>query len=161
MIGTPRPSRPAPRQACAGAVIHDEAGRMLLVLRANEPSAGRWSVPGGRCRAGESAAEACVREVAEETGLTVVIARRAGRVEREGPDGSVYVIDDYVCRVVAGELRAGDDAAEARWVDRAEFERLDLAAGVAEALADWGLLPGQPRGIGCGRAGCSPPRASM
>jgi ADP-ribose pyrophosphatase YjhB (NUDIX family) len=129
------------RQACAGGIVHDDAGRLLLIRRAQPPSAGSWSVPGGRCRPGESAADACVREIAEETGLTVRIVRHAGQVEREAPDGGVYVIDDFVCRPLGGSLRAGDDASDVRWVSAGELATLTLAAGLRDALAEWDLLP--------------------
>src|SRR5690349_16445083 len=59
------------RQLCAGGIVHDAAGRVLLIRRGQEPSAGKWSIPGGRCLPGESAATACIREVAEETGVLV------------------------------------------------------------------------------------------
>lgn len=129
------------RQPCAGGIVRDAAGRVLLVQRGKAPSAGSWSVPGGRCLPGESTASACVREVAEETGLTVEVVRLAGTVERAAPDGGVYVIDDFVCRVVGGMLTAGDDATEARWVSRAELAELDLVPGLIEALAEWDVLP--------------------
>src|SRR5262245_49581335 len=54
------------RVPCAGAVVLDSAGRLLLVRRAREPGRGRWSLPGGRVEAGETAAAAAVREVREE-----------------------------------------------------------------------------------------------
>ena len=56
---------------CVGAVVVDAAGRLLLIRRGHAPSAGLWSVPGGRVEAGESLTEAVVREVREETGLTI------------------------------------------------------------------------------------------
>ncbi|HZC70294.1 MAG TPA: NUDIX domain-containing protein [Jatrophihabitans sp.] len=127
-------------QLCAGAVVFDSACRLLLVRRANSPAAGQWCEPSGRRRPGESASDACVRECAEETGLVVRPVRRAGRVEIVG-DGTVYDIEDYVCEVTGGSLRPGDDAAAVRWVTRAEFDAMDLAPGVREALTDWGCLP--------------------
>jgi len=129
------------RQPCAGAIAHDAAGRILLIRRGTAPSAGSWSVPGGRCLPGESAAAACVREVAEETGLTVEVVRLAGTVERPAPGGVIYVIDDFVCRVVGGELVARDDATDARWVSRAELGELPLVPGLVAALTEWGVLP--------------------
>jgi len=128
-------------EPCAGGIVLDAQGRIALVQRANPPSAGSWSVPGGRCRPGESPERACVREVAEETGLAVEVVRHAGQVERTGPGGVVYLIDDYVCRVVGGELAAGDDAADVRWVTRAELAGLELAPGLYDALAGWDVLP--------------------
>ncbi len=129
------------RQLCAGGVVRDDRQRLLLIRRGQAPSAGSWSVPGGRCRPGESASAACLREVHEETGLRVEIVRFAGRVERPAPSGGSYVIDDFACRVVGGELAAGDDADDARWVTRADMSRLDLVPGLCAALEEWGLLP--------------------
>jgi ADP-ribose pyrophosphatase YjhB (NUDIX family) len=128
------------RQLCAGAIVRDDAGRLLVVQRGREPSAGRWSIPGGRCLPGEAAADACVREVREETGIEVVVLRAAGRVKRAAP-GAVYVIDDFVCTPVGGELLAGDDARDARWVTLAEFDALPLVADLRATLAEWGCLP--------------------
>lgn len=129
------------RQPCAGGIVFDADRRLLVIKRGRPPSEGAWSVPGGRCLPDESAADACVREVAEETGMAVTIVRFAGRVERDAPDCVVYVIDDFVCQVEGGVLQAGDDAADARWVTYDEFVALELAPGLHAALADWGLLP--------------------
>jgi 8-oxo-dGTP diphosphatase len=131
---------PMPQEPCAGAIVHDPAGRLLLIQRGHAPSAGLWSVPGGRCLADEDAADACVREVREETGLEVEVLHHVGRVVRDGV-GVEYVIDDYACRLVGGTLTPGDDAADARWVTKAEFGLLPLAPGLADALADWDMLP--------------------
>lgn len=128
-------------QACAGGIVHDADGRLLLIRRGRPPAQGSWSVPGGRCRPDELPEDACVRELAEETGLDVEVVRWAGRVRRDAPGGGIYVIDDFVCRVVGGSLRAGDDAADARWVDAAAFAGLERSPGLAAALAEWGLLP--------------------
>ena len=129
------------RQPCAGGIVHDTASRLLVIRRGKPPSAGSWSVPGGRCLPGESAAAACVREVAEETGLRVEVLRFAGRVERATADGGSYLIDDFVCRLLGGSLAAGDDAVDARWVTRDELVELQLAPGLYAALEEWGLLP--------------------
>jgi ADP-ribose pyrophosphatase YjhB (NUDIX family) len=126
---------------CAGGIVHDASHRLLLIRRGRAPAVGSWSVPGGRCRPGESAANACAREVAEETGLRVTVVALAGQVERAAPGGGVYVIDDFVCRLDGGELRAGDDATEARWVTRADLADLDLVPGLYAALEEWGGLP--------------------
>ena len=98
-------------------------------------------MPGGRCLPGESAADACVREVGEETGLTVAVVGLAGSVERPGPANVIYKIDDFVCTVVTGELRAGDDAREARWCSRADISSMLLTPGLLEALTEWNALP--------------------
>jgi ADP-ribose pyrophosphatase YjhB (NUDIX family) len=129
--------------ACAGGIVFDTGkpdGRLLLIQRGTPPSAGTWSVPGGRCEPGETAEQACVREVAEETGLQVQVIRWAGRVERDGPDGVVYDIDDFICAVSvasAGPLQAGDDAADVRWAGRHELASIDLAPGLLDVLDAW------------------------
>jgi ADP-ribose pyrophosphatase YjhB (NUDIX family) len=127
--------------ACAGGIVFDGLGRLLLIRRGHEPAMGYWSLPGGRRLAGEDAETACVREVAEETGLTVRVLRRAGRVHRAGDAGFFYDIEDFVCEAVGGTLRAGDDADRVRWVSRAELPELRVAGGVLDALAGWDLLP--------------------
>lgn len=129
------------RQPCAGGIVFDSRHRLLLIKRATAPSAGTWSLPGGRCRPGESPADACVREVAEETALRVEIVRWVGRVERAAAGLGVYVIDDYLCRWVAGTPVAGDDAADVGWVDATEFASLPLAPRLAETLTEWSMLP--------------------
>lgn len=145
-------SRPTP---CVGAVLVDVAGRLLLVRRAHEPGRGRWSLPGGRVEPAETDEQALVREVVEETGLAVRVGPLVGRV-RVG----CYDIADYACEVVGGELRAGDDASDARWADAAELAGLPLVDDLLDTLAGWDALPHHRHAHGSGRPGCSPPRAS-
>ena len=132
------------RVPCAGAIIRDEAERLLLIQRRNEPGAGLWSLPGGRVEPGETDQQAVVREVAEETGLVVTCGRLVGAVERPGRPGSVFVIRDYSALVTGGRLAAGDDAADARWVTPAEAAALDAAGrltdGLIASLRSWGVL---------------------
>jgi len=76
----------------------------------------------------------------EETGLTVEVGRFIGRVQRPGLNGAVIDIRDYAATVTSGTLRAGDDAADARWVAPGELESLDITEGLIDALTDWGVL---------------------
>lgn len=124
-----------------GAIVHDNAGRLLLVRRRNPPSAGLWSLPGGRVEPGERDAEAVVREVAEETALDVEPHALAGVVRRPAPDGSTYVIRDYVCTLRGGTLAAADDALEATWASLADLDGLALVPLLREVLQDWRMLP--------------------
>jgi ADP-ribose pyrophosphatase YjhB (NUDIX family) len=107
-----------------GAVIVDE-GRVLLVRRGTEPLRGEWSLPGGLLEVGESLMAGVVREVREETGLTVEpveLIELLDRIYREGERVRYhYVIADYLCRVVGGALQAATDADAVRWVERAEW----------------------------------------
>jgi ADP-ribose pyrophosphatase YjhB (NUDIX family) len=129
---------------CVGAVITDEHGRLLLIKRGHAPGAGLWSLPGGRIEPGETDAEALVREMREETGLTVQAGPLIGTVRRPAAGGDVLDIRDYAATVTGGTLRAGDDAAEARWVGPGEMEELPTTDGLVEALTGWGVL--RPRG---------------
>jgi len=107
-----------------GAVVV-RAGRVLLVRRGAEPLRGQWSLPGGVLELGESLAAGVVREVREETGLTVEpveLIELLDRIHREGERVRFhYVIADYLCRVVGGTLLAASDADAVRWVERAEW----------------------------------------
>ena len=125
---------------CVGAVVTDERGRLLMIKRGHEPAAGLWSIPGGRIEPGETDAEALVREMLEETGLTVEPGRLLGRVQRPGRDGTVIDIRDYAATVTGGTPRAGDDAADVRWVAAAELDSLEITEGLIEALTGWGGL---------------------
>ncbi|HEX4063823.1 MAG TPA: NUDIX domain-containing protein [Streptosporangiaceae bacterium] len=123
-----------------GAIISGSGGRLLLIRRGHEPGLGLWSVPGGRVEPGETDEQAVIREIREETGLSVVVGRLVGSVRRPAPGGAVFDIRDYAATVTEGTLTAGDDADEARWVDQAEMAALPLTDGLAEALTEWGVL---------------------
>jgi 8-oxo-dGTP diphosphatase len=128
-------SRP---EVAVGAVVVDD-GALLLVRRGRGPAAGEWSVPGGRVERGETLAEAVVREVAEETGLEVVCGPLLGWVERISDDHH-HVILDFEATLLGGSLVAGDDAAEAAWIPAGEVTELRLVDGLAEFLADHGII---------------------
>ena len=128
------------RIPCVGAIVRDSAGRLLLIKRGHDPEAGKWSLPGGRIEPGETDAQALVREMREETGLTVLPGPLLGAVERPGPGGTIIDIRDYAATVTGGTLAAGDDAADARWVAATDVPRLPLTSGLTDALASWGVL---------------------
>lgn len=127
--------KPADRVECAGAVVRDAAGRLLLVRRGREPSAGLWSLPGGRIEDGETAAEAAAREVLEETGLTVTVGALLASVEIGD-----YLVHDFAATVDGGTLRAGDDASDARWCRDDEAALLPLTPGLLDELRRMGAL---------------------
>jgi 8-oxo-dGTP diphosphatase len=128
-----------------GAVARRD-GDLLLVRRGHGPASGRWSLPGGRVEFGEDLREAVVREVAEETGLEVVVERFAGWAERIRADGDEpyhFVILDFLVAVLdpTAEPVAASDAADARWVPIGELESMALTDGLVDFLAEVGVLP--------------------
>jgi 8-oxo-dGTP diphosphatase len=126
-------------ETCVGAIAVD-TGRLLMVRRGRGPAAGQWSIPGGRVRRGELLAEAVVRELVEETGLEGVCRDLVGWVERLGPEHHFVILDFTVTILDPAPPVAGDDAAEAAWVPLDGVPELDLVEGLAEFLADHGIL---------------------
>ena len=121
-----------------GAIII-EGDRVALVKRGHAPLQGRWSIPGGVLEVGETLRTAAVREALEETGLTVEPGELLGVFERVVPDeqGKMryhYVLIDFLCSRVAGELLAGDDAEEVGWFRREELAALELARETEEVI---------------------------
>ncbi len=121
-----------------GAIIV-EGGRVVLVKRGHAPLLGEWSIPGGLLEVGETLHAAVVREALEETGLAVEPSELLGvydRVVRDGNGRTLYhyVLIDFLCRRVAGELQAAGDAAEARWLTREELGHLSLAADTEDVI---------------------------
>ena len=126
-------------QVCVGAVTVDE-GRLLLIRRGHGPAAGEWSVPGGRVEFGETLAEAVVRELLEETGLEGVCGELVGWVERIDPEHHHVILDFHAEVLDPVPVAAGDDAVEARWVPLEDVAELSLVPGLAEFLADNGVI---------------------
>jgi len=121
-----------------GAIII-EYSRVLLVKRAHPPLQAQWSVPGGVLEVGELVREAAIREAREETGLVVEPADLLGVYDRvlRNPEQRVqyhYVLIDFLCRKVGGELAAASDAAEVRWFTREELPALNLAEDTQDVI---------------------------
>jgi len=112
----------------------------LLIRRGHGPAAGRWSVPSGRIERGETAAEAVVRELMEETSLAGVCGGLIGWAELISDEAHFVVLNFEVIMMDDGEPVAGSDAAEARWVPLAEVEELNLTPGLVEFLAEHNII---------------------
>ena len=127
-------------EVCVGAIAVSEE-RLLLVRRGHGPGAGAWSVPGGRVEAGETLAEAVLRELAEETGLEGMCDELVGWVERMGSDHHYVILDFGVTVLEPRQPRPGDDAVEAEWVPLDEVGHRRLVDGLAEFLHEHGIVP--------------------
>ncbi|HZV97232.1 MAG TPA: NUDIX hydrolase [Candidatus Nitrosocosmicus sp.] len=144
MTEAPREYPDAPRVG-VGAVVLD-GDRVLLVQRGQPPSQGKWSLPGGLVHLGERLEDAVRREVTEECGLSVRVLDVCGVIDRivrdstPGVTGSAprvryhWVIVDYVAEPAGGVLRAGSDAADARWLPVADVARYDTTDGLADMI---------------------------
>jgi 8-oxo-dGTP diphosphatase len=121
-----------------GAIII-ERDRVLLVKRAHPPIQGQWSIPGGVLEVGEMVREAAIREAREETGLIVEPGELLGVYDRilRDPEKRVqyhYVLIDFLCRAVGGELQAATDATEVRWFTREDLPALNLAEDTQDVI---------------------------
>lgn len=123
------PSRPV--VGVGGVVVRD--GAVLLVKRAAEPLAGRWSLPGGAVEVGETLEQAVVRELREETGLTVCVVELVEAFDRitRDDDGRAryhYVLLDFLCEAPGGSPIASSDAAAVAWARPDEFAAYGLTS---------------------------------
>ena len=122
-----------------GAVIVQD-GQVLIVKRKYDPLAGQWSLPGGGVELGETLEDSIVREMVEETGLHIEVGPVVEVFDRITRDdnGDVqyhFVLVDYLCWPVGGELQAGSDVADARFVDPADLPRYNLTVKANEVIA--------------------------
>jgi 8-oxo-dGTP diphosphatase len=121
-----------------GAIIIEDS-RVVLVKRLHPPLQAQWSIPGGVLEVGELVREAAIREAREETGLMVDPGELLGVYDRvlRNAEQRVqyhYVLIDFLCRRVAGDLAAASDAAEVRWFTREELPALKLAADTLDVI---------------------------
>ncbi len=127
-----------PFLAVSAAIVRD--GRVLLVRRAQPPAQQVFTLPGGIVETGETLTQALLREVNEETGLTVEPLGLAGHREfivRDAGDRVArhFVILAFAVRWVAGEPMLSEELAEARWLNAAELDGLAIMEGLAEIVA--------------------------
>ena len=139
--GTRNDSRQYPDRPIVGVgavIVHDS--RVVLIRRRYEPLAGQWSLPGGTLELGETLEEGTARETLEETGLVVDVGPVVEVFDRIMFDDERrvryhFVLVDYLCWPISGELRAGsdvDDAVFARPEELARYQLTKKATAVIE-----------------------------
>jgi ADP-ribose pyrophosphatase YjhB (NUDIX family) len=128
------------------AFVQDARGRILMERRTDN---GRWGLPGGTHQAGESIVQTVVREVAEETGLTVAVERMVGiytdpRRVIAFSDGEVRQEFSmcFAAHVVSGELRKSSESFEVGWIAPEDLGQFDIAPTTRMRIED--ALSNQP-----------------
>ncbi|GAB1469129.1 NUDIX domain-containing protein [Chloroflexota bacterium] len=118
------------RVGCSAVIFDQNRQKVLLTQRTDN---GRWCLPGGGMEAGESAAEACEREVWEETGLKVRAKKLLGVYSNPDqlviyPDGNkaFFVVLNFEVEILGGELGLSDETTAFGWFSPAEMESLPM-----------------------------------
>lgn len=135
-ISTPCPA--------VGAVVIRE-GKVLLVKRSNAPQKGKWAIPGGSVKLGETLQEAAEREAKEETGLTIKANDPVftfDLIERDSAGELLfhYVIIDLIADYVDGEASPSDDVSDAAWFSPEELQPIDISGTTWKLLKKIGFL---------------------
>ncbi|MCX7816005.1 MAG: NUDIX hydrolase [Syntrophales bacterium] len=127
-----------------GAVVFKDE-KVLLVKRGVPPRKDLWAIPGGSVKLGETLKESAVREVWEETGITIEVGDIIyvfDLIERD-KNGKIcyhFVVIDFLARYISGEVKSGDDASEARWISREECLHLPLSENTEKLLRKQGFI---------------------
>lgn len=134
-------SRPIP----AASTACFRGGKLLLVRRALPPQ--YWSLPGGRIEPGESAAEAALRELLEETGIKAEIVGLAGHrdVHLRAADGELkrhFVVLSFAAHWTAGEIALSPELSDGRWIEPGEVGQFETTEGLEEIVANARKLAG-------------------
>lgn len=125
---------PGPWVTVDGILLH--AGKVVAVVRRNEPFRGLPALPGGFIELGEKAEDAVVREVREETGVETRVVRLVGVYSEPGRDPRGHIVSIvYEVARTGGTLKAGSDARDIALVDPSAPPR--MAFDHARILADW------------------------
>jgi 8-oxo-dGTP diphosphatase len=121
-------------------LVKDERGRVLLGQRNKDPQRGSWVIPGGKIHAFERIAEAAVRELQEETGLTVEVGSQFRVYEIVNPPNEHRIVIYSWAKVTGGTPQASDDLSEVRFFGPDELEDISVTPLVRLVLQDAGLL---------------------
>ena len=126
-----------PIPGVAGLVLRDRD--VLLVERGKAPHYGLWGLPGGVVEVGETLEEAVIREVKEEACLVVnpiefLQVFNSIRKDEEEKVQTHYILFEFLCDYVSGEIEPGDDAPDARWVSVDELESVNIMSFTKEFI---------------------------
>lgn len=122
--------------------INAELTNMCMVYRGNEVLVQRrrpehgWpgvTFPGGHVEPGESITQSVIREVFEETGLTVNHPRLCGIKNWMEDDGGRYIVFLYKCSEFSGELKPSEEG-EVFWANRSDLPGMNLSSGMEETF---------------------------
>ncbi|MHC3547175.1 NUDIX hydrolase N-terminal domain-containing protein [Streptococcus suis] len=102
----------------------------ILLVQEND---GLWSLPGGHIEEGENFHDSVVREVFEETGLTIANARLVGIKHWPDKEGYRYIVFLYKATEFTGTIRSTEEG-EVRWVEKSDLSQMDLAYDLLEIL---------------------------
>lgn len=120
---------------------------VLLIRRGTPPLLDQYSLPGGKLKHGERLVDCAVRELREETGVEAAMLGLVDVVDGlfDGATDRHFVLIDYAMRWTRGEPRAGDDAAEARFVNPTALAATALWAPTAAVIAKARTMYGSDR----------------
>lgn len=113
-------------------MIYDDKGRAVFINR-NDPDWEGYALPGGHVEKHESLTDACIREIYEETGLTVSNLKMCGVKNWIRDNGTRYIVYLYKTNKFSGELRSSEEG-NAEWVKLSDMYKIPLAEGMADTM---------------------------
>lgn len=116
-------------------------GKILLIKRAFDPGAGKWSIPGGLVEVGEKLSEAAVRETEEETGIKVDVLELINVFDMIDRDDSGeikfhFVLVDFLSKPISGEARLSVEVQDIKWATYEDAKKMDLTKTARKALEE-------------------------
>jgi mutator protein MutT len=116
---------PLPVAVCAGINSRDE---ILITKRNFKPGINKWALPGGFVESDETPEEACLRELAEETGIRGRIDRLAGAYIQKTREYGAILVLGYVVKVLKERIFLNEELKEAKFVERRNIPYIPFSA---------------------------------
>jgi mutator protein MutT len=131
------PAHPIPG---VGAIVVGEQG-ILLIRRDKDPGKGLWSIPGGIVEVGETQQEAILREVEEETGITVEVIKMIGTFDLIIRDSRNrvkfhYILIHYLTRAISFDIQSEFPDSEVRWFSINELPEKEIPPQILELIME-------------------------